>query len=259
MISSTPIIGIAGRAGSGKDTVANFIAKNFRGVVVAQADPMKKFCGDVFGFTEEQLWGPSALRNTPVKWKQGERNQHSDNFEACYKGFLISLGLITNSAKDNLLEWFDKLNIITGATGELSPRVALQTLGTEFGRNVSMDMWNAHAIKTCKKLLEGGYSYTRAGGLVVDDNFKYDYACISDIRFRNEALNIRYLGGTVLKLERRDASSEIGGIKGHASEAELDGIPAHFFSHTIWNNGTFNELFLEVRHALQYAYGDKRG
>lgn len=255
MISATPIIGIAGRAGSGKDTVANFIAKNFNGVVVAQADPMKKFCGDVFGFTEQQLWGPSEFRNAPVKFDQ--RGQCHENFELRYKAFTLKMGM--THAGTQLFDWFDKLSIIMGATGELSPRVALQTLGTEWGRTGSKDMWNRHAIETCKSLLGGGYSYTRAGGLVQDASAKYDYACISDVRFRNEALNIRYLGGTVLKLERKDISADIGGVKGHVSEAEMDGIPDHFYSHVISNNWTLQDLYLELRHSMQYAYGDARG
>ena len=47
--------------GSGKDEAAAALAS--RGfVAVALADPIKRFLIEVYGFTEDQLWGPSDLR-----------------------------------------------------------------------------------------------------------------------------------------------------------------------------------------------------
>ncbi len=58
------IIGIAGCAGSGKSTAASALAD--RGYYVASlADPIKHICRDVFGWTHDRLWGPSANRNAP--------------------------------------------------------------------------------------------------------------------------------------------------------------------------------------------------
>ncbi len=57
------IIGLSGLAGVGKDTVADFLVRHHAFEKVALADPMKHFCKEVFGFTVEQLWGPSAARN----------------------------------------------------------------------------------------------------------------------------------------------------------------------------------------------------
>ena len=59
------IIGLCGLAGSGKDTVADFLVKDHDFVKVACADPLKRICRDVFGFTDEQLWGSSQFRNEP--------------------------------------------------------------------------------------------------------------------------------------------------------------------------------------------------
>jgi len=58
------IVGIIGKAGSGKDTVADMLHE-LRYDKIAFADPLKRFCMDVFEFTEEQLWGPSEKRSEP--------------------------------------------------------------------------------------------------------------------------------------------------------------------------------------------------
>lgn len=59
------IIGITGQppAGSGKDTVADFLVEEYGFAKVAMADPMKRICKEVFDFSDEQLWGPSENRN----------------------------------------------------------------------------------------------------------------------------------------------------------------------------------------------------
>ncbi len=58
------IICISGYAGAGKDTVADFfVDAGF--VKVGLADPLKRFCQDVFRFSQEQLWGSSEKRNEP--------------------------------------------------------------------------------------------------------------------------------------------------------------------------------------------------
>jgi ABC-type dipeptide/oligopeptide/nickel transport system ATPase subunit len=51
------IIGIAGRSGSGKTTVANILERQHGFVVVNLADPIKRAARDFFNFTEEQCWG----------------------------------------------------------------------------------------------------------------------------------------------------------------------------------------------------------
>jgi len=67
------IIGITGRAGSGKDTVADILVQKHGFVKIAFADPMKRFCKEVFAFTDEQLWGPSSTRNKPdLRYPKGD-------------------------------------------------------------------------------------------------------------------------------------------------------------------------------------------
>jgi len=56
------IIGIAGRARSGKDTFGEYLRESLSepGVFVTKtafASKLKYICGDLFGLTEDQLWG----------------------------------------------------------------------------------------------------------------------------------------------------------------------------------------------------------
>lgn len=54
-----------GPAGAGKDTVADMLCAKHNFVKVALADEIKRTAMRWYGFTEEQLWGPSELRATP--------------------------------------------------------------------------------------------------------------------------------------------------------------------------------------------------
>lgn len=73
MVSNLNILGISGYAytdekaismGAGKDTVARFIADSGF-IQIALADPIKRLAMELWDFSEEQLWGPSELRNEP--------------------------------------------------------------------------------------------------------------------------------------------------------------------------------------------------
>jgi len=57
------IVGVCAQAGSGKDTTADFFVEDYGYFKVALADPIKRFCAQMYGFSYDQLWGPSELRN----------------------------------------------------------------------------------------------------------------------------------------------------------------------------------------------------
>jgi dephospho-CoA kinase len=63
MSGTMRIVGLSGHAGSGKDTVARFLREDHGARCIALADLLKVFCKEIFGFSEEQLWGPSEMRN----------------------------------------------------------------------------------------------------------------------------------------------------------------------------------------------------
>ncbi|EYR81919.1 hypothetical protein [Shinella sp. DD12] len=108
-----------------------------------------------------------------------------------------------------------------------TPRHAMQTLGTEWGRKcMGEDFWANLWLSRVKAILAFD------GRVVVDD-----------CRFPNEAEAVRKLGGVIIKLEGR------GGIAGtHASEAGCgtwDGV--------VVNDGGLVELYAGVDEAVRRA------
>ena len=104
-----------------------------------------------------------------------------------------------------------------------TPRYAMQTLGTEWGREtIGRDLWvNAWRETACRALDENGR-------IVVED-----------VRFADEAAAVRGLGGVVLGLRGR------GGISGaHVSES---GVEADV---TVWNDGPVEILAARVAGVL---------
>lgn len=59
---SNNLIGVMGRKSAGKDTIAEHLIEEYGFVRYAFADPIKKACQIIFGFTDEQCWG--GLKDT---------------------------------------------------------------------------------------------------------------------------------------------------------------------------------------------------
>ena len=51
------ILGIAGKKGSGKDTIGEFLCQKYNFTRYAFGDPVKEVCRILFGFTDNQLYG----------------------------------------------------------------------------------------------------------------------------------------------------------------------------------------------------------
>lgn len=237
-----PIILICGEAGSGKDTITGFLAKNYGAQSIAFADPMKRFVMKSFKFTEDQLWGPSEKRNA-IDTRFGSYKECNSVLDLIANGVgLDDLGVeygsdafVSNSFSD-LKTWAFQLLKEAQRDGGLTPRKTLQTLGTEWGRRRDSQMWVNQALATAKFLLYGGFSYTRTSGLIADQSVGPTLVVISDGRFKNEVLRVRELGGAVWKIEAStNKAVETAGIPGHKSEAEQRSIPLYWFT-AILNN-----------------------
>jgi hypothetical protein len=110
-----------------------------------------------------------------------------------------------------------------------SPRELLQTLGTEWGREmVCDDIWIKIAMRRASE-------YERSSWHVV----------ITDVRFQNEAEAIRCAGGQVWHV-RRSAAGLHGATALHPSEA---GIPDRLIDQVIWNDGELEDLEAAVNGA----------
>lgn len=170
-----PLIGIAGRARSGKDTVANFIVAAVGGYRYSFADPIRAMLAPLGVDMSDPYW--QARKEEPIP----------------------ALGV--------------------------SPRRMMQTLGTEWGRQlINPDLW---LIMAHQRLLQNG------PGMV-----------ISDVRFDNEAAWIRKHGGRIIHVIRPDTKA----VEAHASE---DGIEMQDTDARLFNSGTLEELQLSVRELLR--------
>lgn len=180
------LIGFAGPIGSGKDTAAGFLVKNQQFTRVGFADALKNAVGEVFGFSETQLYGSEKETPDPRYTKQ-----------------------------DGTL---------------LTPRYALQWLGTEGFRHCCPDIWVLKALRKAQDLMKLGIP-----GVT-----------FSDVRFRNEHTLIRANHGILIRLLRGDVAHN------HQSETELTTIPLDAYDYVI-DNRNMSLLELEVEVSRIYA------
>jgi len=167
------IIGLSGKARSGKDTAAGMLKTAFNAKTVAFADPIRDAMRVLFDFNEEHFNG---------------------------------------SLKEVVVPWIGK-----------SPRQLMQTLGTEWGRNiVNNDIWRILAARKIEQITDS-----------------FDHAVVTDVRFENEAEMIRSMGGRVWHIVR----DNIPTVSAHASER---GIDVHAGDVIIYNNGTMEDLLDSV-------------
>lgn len=216
------IIGICGLAGSGKDTAADSLVLGHGFVKMAFADLMKRFCKEVFDFTDEQLWGPSENRNAP-----------DERYPRKVKG-----------------EYDDEALQTVYRDGFLTPRYALQTLGTEWGRDCYPSVWVDYVIRKAKEL-DGaeGVHYDAKLGIFRCARPKIEGVAISDVRFWNELEAIKKAGGKVIRVKR--AGAGLGGANGlHKSEVEQASIADACFDAVIDNDGSLQDFHDKVGEVL---------
>lgn len=257
---NTPLVLLCGQAGSGKDAVAEMLVKNHGAAAVAQADPMKRLGYYVFRFSEQQLWGPSELRNAVDTRFVGKDNlQYYELLKKNSQHFVNTvLPNLSDSdkaiAQTRLEEWGAQLLRETEKDGGLSPRKMLQTLGTEWGRMFEKDMWANFAKNIAFKLLGGGFGYSRVSGLYPDSHNFPNVVVITDGRFRNEIVSVTAVGGEAWKVVN-PVASETPGIKGHASESEQMGIPNHFYKSIIHNDKS--KGLDKLAYMVDWIYNDR--
>jgi hypothetical protein len=104
-----------------------------------------------------------------------------------------------------------------------SPRWAMQSLGTEWGRNLIGDnLWVDATISASRR---------------------YERVVISDCRFPNEAAAIKAAGGRIVRINRDGLT-----VDSHPSEQLIETLP---FDFQIDNNSTVADLH---RYVLDYAH-----
>ncbi len=246
---SLPILVCCGASASGKDSLGNYLADCHNAVSIGLADPLKLMARDFFGFSDDQLFGPSERRNEQdERFRAGvfagaRMRALQDGCTERQEWWVSKLFQGNDKAQDNLGKFFDDCCFRICNGGGLSPRYVLQALGTDFARSLDKAVWSRFAIKTALKALGGGYTYTRAGGMVKSDNANYKMVVIPDVRFLSELVEFKAVGSTAIKIERDILTDiETSGIAGHDSE-KMGTIPLHFFDRVLINDGSLADLY----------------
>lgn len=265
------IVGVSGQAGSGKDEIANHLVKDHGFKKLSLADPIKRLAMNVFNFDVIQLWGPSSARNT-FDPRYSECNIRSSGIEfspgcnmssvkrATDPGWgeaaarLVAYGPewvneIVSGDKEEALKklyfWFSSLG---HHYPQLSPRIMLQHLGTEWGRQeVDQDIWIDALIRTAERVLLG-YEYDKETGFSGEKTDPPIGVVVSDVRFSNELTRIKEVKGRVIQVTRESASVKARklGIVNHASEVEQQSFKSEFFDAVLANEGSLKDLYSAV-------------
>lgn len=167
------IIGLCGRIGSGKSSLANLLVYTGSYTRVSFADPLRAMLDKLMlyqGATPSEIQALFVNKELPNRFFNG-----------------------------------------------VTTRYALQTLGTDWGRNfIHPDLW----VDIFKRRIQS-FPFTK------------DIIC-DDVRFQNEAEAIRDLGGKVIRIHREQISRNE-----HISEKEIDLIQEDA---RIVNDGTFDQM-----------------
>lgn len=211
-----------GAAGAGKSTAADMMTDalilNHGKAVVneALAKPLKAMVELAFPlFSKEDLYGSSAKRNTPY-------NAYTKS-NACMK---CGAALLRPPVNETWL-WLVCARCNSVAPTNITPRYALQTLGTEWGRRLDAEIWCKallHRADAAHKVaLDADKSTEPMGGYRSAPPKQILYVNVSDVRFPNELEFFRRLPSdrythTAYFLHRALPSGPLKGL--HASEAE---------------------------------------
>lgn len=251
-LTGSGLVGLSGFAGSGKDAGGNFLVQDFGFCKVALADPLKRIARDVYAFTDEQLWGASQFRNAPDK-------RYPRTCKTCEGMGSIQPRSVTQPTSPCYACHGEKVTYLT-------PREALQKLGTEWGRECYPNTWVDLCIRTGEYLLNFPHArYDQKKGVyhVVDPSETLHGAdaifdgrvrgvAVTDVRFKNEIKAIKEAGGQVIRIARPGAGLDGSGAL-HVSETEQAGIPNSEFDAVIQNTGTLDDLRTKIREYMSAA------
>lgn len=144
----------------------------------------------------------------------------------------------------------------------LTPRYALQQLGTQWGRDCYSNIWIEHGLRLAKTLLEdNSMAYTAKEGLIplmqqypqgefeAVENWPKPLKGVvfSDVRFFNEYKAVKDAGGKVVRV-KRFSPIPFGGVvdSAHESETQLSGYSDDKFDYVIDNSGSLHDLTMNV-------------
>lgn len=256
-------------AGAGKDEVAKvFVKHGF--VSVAFADIMKRWCKELFGFTDEQLWGPSEERAKP-----DERYPRGFKSPQTYGAHPITgkTGTLLVPTRRGVVVKEDGVLFKEGLASErvhfLTVRYALQKLG-DWGRDCYPDIWADKALETIKKLVDDAHidlRYNAQRGLYwLPEHREWEEAnrreagapkgaVIPDMRFQNEFVRAEEEGAILIRVKK--TCDEFPSVldDSHVSERDILAWGDEKFHHLLDNSGSLQFLQLQAEQLLARLSG----
>jgi len=244
------LIGILGEAGSGKDEAARYLVQKLGFYSVAIADPIKIYCGWMFGWDAERLYGPSDERN------KGDDTYPFVRCPSC--GFtLYSMGPMDPKANSVECGLCGSVRAPQDWEADLSPRFALQSLG-DWARNFNQDAYVNFALLRARAVAEAAdydplwEDLARLGEIEHrwqdDPGEPVDRVVISDVRLTNEVMGIQRARGKVYRIRRSvRKDSTTTGIPKHNSEVQQRAILDEQLDGVIENDSTLDDLHTTLR------------
>lgn len=235
-----------GTMGVGKDTLADYLSEKYCGVKVALADPIKRICQAVYDFSDEQLWGKSKYRN------------------ALDRRYLRRHSYVLTNYEGNQVEICECCQYAPGISPKpddpdlcyLTPRYAIQKLGTEWGRGCYLNTWVDYALRVATLLLKEPYEYSYKKGLLLRSQAKpTKLVVVPDIRYKNELQAIKNAeNGRCVRIVRVIADN-YPPRSPHGSEQDLLEVPDSVFDQVIYNDADLALLSLRADQAMARLHG----
>jgi hypothetical protein len=209
------IVGLVGFIGAGKGTVADLLVDRHDFEKESFANSVKDACATIFGWNRAMLEGDTPESRA---WRE-----QTDKW------------------------WSEKLG------REFSPRLALQLMGTEAGRDVfHPDLWVHTVMRRC-------------------ENAPYHNYVIADVRFPNEINAIVKSGGKVIRVRRGDDPEWYSLAREcnlyNKQEIMRNAYPEVHFSEWAWigahydivldNNCSLDELTVRVDKLVDSLYNNR--
>lgn len=263
---------VSGFAGVGKDEFCKRLVSNHGAFHTGLIDPAKRHMGEVYGFSEDQLFGPSVFRNRgdlryPKTLFTSHRMKKLDPSLVQKWDISVPSSSDLYYSRDFFVTDFsfsasDGSVYYVAEAGDprfwLSPREALQLHG-ELYNELYENTWVRKGVETHIKLGSGNYSYSRMEGvheLKTSIPQSSIITCFSDFRHIHEFEYVKACHRenpifqpvfVRIKTKRVPKPSF-----SHKSETEQLQIPDSSFHYVIENDGSKELLHQTVDQIIQY-------
>lgn len=210
------LLGIAGPAGAGKDTVAAYLVERYGFIRLAFADPLRDELQRAYGLPDQAIFLDRTGKETPTERLSVE---HCLDFE--FRA-VLRRALVTNHP-----DTFHNID-----TQPLSPRMVQQVYGTEYRRAQTVNYWLHRAEDQINAHME------RA----VYPEQRPQYFVFTDCRFENEQQWI-HLGGSEDSWAGNLWHIHRGDDKPVNSHISTQNLPVLDGERELWNNDTIERLY----------------